>query len=82
MVRGDLLGRLAYTDRFKGDHGHELGNVGAALAHGWEALFKGGSPAMRIMMGSPQENKTTTGGDGLRELSINDQKNRYKLNSL
>ena len=38
MVRGDLLGRLAYTDRFKDDPGYELGNVGAALEHCWEPL--------------------------------------------
>jgi hypothetical protein len=31
MVGGDLLDRLAATDRFHGDPGLELGTVGAAL---------------------------------------------------
>ena len=38
MVGGDLLDRLAATDRLNGDRGFELRAVGAALAHGWEAL--------------------------------------------
>ena len=37
-VGGDLLGRLAATDRFHGDPGLELGAMGAAFAHGWLPL--------------------------------------------
>ena len=33
VVGGDLLDRLSATDRLHGDHGLELGTVGAALAH-------------------------------------------------
>ena len=36
VVGGDLLDRLAATDRLHGDHGLELGPVGAALTHWWE----------------------------------------------
>jgi len=34
MVGGDLLDRLAATDRLHGDPGIELGAVGSAFAHG------------------------------------------------
>jgi len=35
VVGGDLLDRLAATDRLHGDPGLELGAVGAALTHWW-----------------------------------------------
>jgi hypothetical protein len=38
MVSGDLLDRLAATDRLHGDPGLELGTVRAALAHGGSPL--------------------------------------------
>ena len=38
VIGGDLLDRLAATDRLHGDLGLELGTVGTALAHGWEPL--------------------------------------------
>ena len=46
MVSGDLLDRLAATDRLHGDPGLELGAVGAALAHWWEPL-SGAVPRLR-----------------------------------
>ena len=46
MVGGDLLDRLAATDRLHGDPGLELGTVGAALAHRWEPL-SGTVPRLR-----------------------------------
>jgi len=46
MVGGDLLDRLAATDRLHGDPGLELGAVGAALAHRWEPL-SGAVPRLR-----------------------------------
>jgi hypothetical protein len=33
VISGDLLGRLATTDRLQGDCGFEFGSVGAALNH-------------------------------------------------
>ncbi len=36
-VRGDILSRLAATDRFHSELGLELGTVGAPLVHRWEA---------------------------------------------
>ena len=38
VVGGDLLVRLASTDRLHGDHGLELGTVDAPLALWWEPL--------------------------------------------
>ena len=38
VIGGDLLNRLAATDRLHGDPGLELGAVGSALAHRWEPL--------------------------------------------
>jgi hypothetical protein len=46
VVCGDLLDRLAATDRLHGDPGLELGTVGAALTHGWEPL-SGAVPRLR-----------------------------------
>ena len=46
VVGGDLLDRLAATDRLHGDPGLELGTVGAALAHRWEPL-SGAVPRLR-----------------------------------
>jgi len=38
VVSGDLLDRLAATDRLHGHSSLELGAVGAELAHWWEPL--------------------------------------------
>jgi hypothetical protein len=38
VINGDLLDRLAATDRIHGDLGFELRAVGAALAYRWEIL--------------------------------------------
>jgi len=46
VVSGDLLDRLAATDRLHGDPGLELGAVGAALAHRWEPR-SGAVPRLR-----------------------------------
>jgi hypothetical protein len=37
-VGGNLMNRLAATDRLHCDFGFVLGTVGAALAYGWEPL--------------------------------------------
>jgi len=34
--------------------------VGAALAHRWEPLFRGGAPPQRLTMGAVQESQTTS----------------------
>jgi hypothetical protein len=46
VISGDLLERLAATDRFYGDSGFELKAMGAALAYGWEPL-SGAVPRLR-----------------------------------
>jgi hypothetical protein len=46
VVGGDVLDRLAATDRFHDDPGLELGAMGAALAHWWEPL-SGAVPRLR-----------------------------------
>jgi len=46
VVSGDLLDRLAATDRLYGDPGLELRAVGAALAHLWGPL-SGAAPRLR-----------------------------------
>jgi len=46
VICGDLLDRLAATDRLHGDPGLELVTVGAALAHWWEPL-SGAEPRLR-----------------------------------
>ena len=46
VISGDLLDRLAATDRLHGDPGLELGTVGAALTHRWEPL-SGAVPRLR-----------------------------------
>ena len=58
VVSGDLLDRLAATDRLHGDPGLELGTVGTALAHRWEPR-SGRSPPQRLTMGPVQKNQTT-----------------------
>ena len=57
VVSGDLLDRLAATDRLHGDSGLELGNMGAAaaLAHWWEPPLRGGTPPQRLTMGPVQK---------------------------
>jgi hypothetical protein len=60
VVGGDLLDRLAATDRIYGDPGLELGTVGAALAHRWEPPFRGGAPPQRLTMGAVQKNQSTS----------------------
>ena len=47
MVSGDLLDRLAATDRLHGDPGLELGTVSAALTDG----RKPGSGATQLLKG-------------------------------
>ena len=46
VIGGDLLDRLAATDRLHGDSGLELRAVGAALAHRWEPR-SGAIPRLR-----------------------------------
>jgi len=46
VISGDLLDRLATTDRLQGDSGLEFGTVGAALAHWWEPR-SGAVPRLR-----------------------------------
>ena len=46
VVSGDLLDRLAATDRLHGDSGLELGTVGAALTH-WREPQSGAVPRLR-----------------------------------
>ena len=43
VIGGDLLDRLAATDRLHGDSGLEFGTMGAALAHEWEPKRLGGA---------------------------------------
>jgi len=54
MVGGDLLDRLAATNRLHGDPGLELGTVCAALAHRWEP-FQGRCPASEVNDGGCPE---------------------------
>ncbi len=44
VLGGDLLDRLAATDRHHGDPGLELGTVRAALTHRWKPRIRGGTP--------------------------------------
>lgn len=60
MVGGDLLERLATTDRLHGDLGLELRAMGAAFAHRWEPPFRGGAPPHRLTMDLVQKNQTTS----------------------
>ena len=46
VISGDLLDRLAATNRRHGDLGLELGAVGATLAHWWKPL-SGAVPHLR-----------------------------------
>jgi len=46
VIGGNLLDRLAATDRLYGDPGLEVQAVGAALAHWWE-LLSGAVPRHR-----------------------------------
>ena len=55
VIRGDLLDRLAATDRLHGDSGLEFGTVGAALAHEWETPFQGRYPASEVNDGTCPE---------------------------
>lgn len=55
VIGGDLLDRLAATDRLHGDSGLEFGTVGAALAHEWEPPFQGRYPASEVNDGSCPE---------------------------
>ena len=59
MISGDLLERLAATDRLHGDLGLELGAMGAAFAHGWEPPLRGGAPPHRLKMNPVQKNHAT-----------------------
>ena len=68
VIGGDLLDRLAVTDRLHGDPGLELGAVGAALAQllrrrlrlRWEPPLRGGAPPLRLTIGAVQESLTTS----------------------
>ena len=60
VIGGDLLDRLAATNRLHGDSGLEFGTVGAALAHEWSPHFRGGTPPQRLTMGPVQKNQTTS----------------------
>lgn len=55
VIGGDLLDRLATTDRLHGDSGLEFGTVGAALAHEWDPPFQGRYPASEVNDGSCPE---------------------------
>jgi len=65
---GDLLDRLAATDRLHGDPGLELGTVVAAFAQllrrrlrlRWEPPLKGNAPPQRLTMGAVQKSQTTS----------------------
>ena len=46
VISGDLLDRLANTDRLHGDPGLELWAVGAVLTHRWEPRL-GAMPRLR-----------------------------------
>ena len=55
VIGGDLLDRLAATDRFHGDPRLEFRTVGAALAHEWEPPFQGRYPASEVNDGTCPE---------------------------
>ena len=67
MLRGDLLDRLAATDRLHGDPGLD-GTVGAAFAQllrrrlrlRWKPTFKGAAPPQMLTMGAVQKSQTTS----------------------
>jgi len=65
MISGDLLERVATTDRLHGGLGLELGAMGAAFAHGWEPLLRVGAPPHRITMDPVQKTQTTSELQGL-----------------
>ena len=50
----------ANTDRLHGDLGLELGAVGAAFAHQWEPLLRGGAPSQRLTMEPVQKTQTAS----------------------
>jgi hypothetical protein len=54
VVSGDLLNRLAATDRLHGDTGLELRVVGSALAHGGSPDQERG-PASKVNNGAAPE---------------------------
>ncbi len=60
VISGDLLDRLAATDRFHGDSGLELGAMGAAFAHMAGAPVRGGTPPQKLTMGPVQKKQTTS----------------------
>lgn len=60
MVGGNLLERLATTDRLHGDLGLELGAMSAAFAHLWEPPLRGGAPPHRLTMNAVQKSQTTS----------------------
>ena len=55
VIGGDLLDRLAATDRLHDDSGLEFGTVGEALAHEWEPPFQGRYPASEVNDGTCPE---------------------------
>jgi hypothetical protein len=60
MISGDLLERLAATDRLHGDLGLELGAMGAAFAHRWDPPLRGSAPPHRLTMEPVQKSQTTS----------------------
>ena len=54
VISGDLLDRLATTDRLHGDPGLELRAVGVSLAHWWE-LHQGRYPDSEVIDGTCSE---------------------------
>jgi hypothetical protein len=59
-VGGDLLERLATTDRLHGDLGLEFGAKGAPFAHRWEPPSRGGALPNRLTMGLAQKSHSTS----------------------
>ena len=60
VIGGDLLDRLAATDRLHGDSGLEFRTVSAALAHEWEPPFQGWCPAPKVNDWACSENQSTS----------------------
>jgi hypothetical protein len=81
VVGGDLLHRLAATDRLHGDPGLELGTVGAAFAQllrkrlrlRWEPPFKGNAPPQRFTIGAVQKNQTNSNTMLIADIEVNEQ---------
>ena len=55
VIGGDLLDRLATTDRLHGDSGLDFGTVGAALAREWQPPFQRKDSASEVNDGTCPE---------------------------